>query len=101
MRPDVPSLPAAETRGSRRLPENCSKPACHRTHEEPLMSAVVARARHQSYLLCEPANRNSKPTMAWVSHVGGDHAARNLSSMRAPPVAIPRPHLRTSLAQAL
>ena len=52
-----PSLPAAETCGSRRLPEHGRKPASRGAHEEPLTSAEVARARNQGYLLHEAPNR--------------------------------------------
>jgi hypothetical protein len=61
----------------------------------------VARARHQSYLLREPVNRYSKPSMAWVSHVGGDYTARDFSSMRVPPGDTPRPDVGTELDETL
>jgi hypothetical protein len=61
----------------------------------------VARARHQSYLLREPANRYSKPSMAWVSHVGGDYTARDFASMRVTPRNTPRTDVGAELDKAL
>jgi hypothetical protein len=61
----------------------------------------VARARYQSYLLCEPANRYSKPSMAWVSHVGGDYTAGDFSLMRVSPRDTPRTDIGTELDEAL
>src|SRR6516162_6574831 len=83
--PSSPGLPAAETCGSMRLPEHGRKPASHGAHEEPLTSAVVARSRHQSYLLPEAANRYAKPRTAWVCHVCANDAACDCPLMRVTP----------------
>jgi hypothetical protein len=61
----------------------------------------VARARDQGYLLCEPADRYSKPRTAWVSHVGGDYAARYFSSVRITPRDAPRTDVGAKLDEAL
>ena len=65
------------------------------------MPAVVARARHQSHLLCEPADRNSKPSMVWVSYIGGDCAAGDFSSMRVTPRDTARTDVGAELDEAL
>jgi hypothetical protein len=51
----------------------------------PLMASEVTRPRHQSYLLHEAANRYSKPSIAWISHICANDAARDLSFRRAAP----------------
>src|ERR1700730_6311661 len=61
----------------------------------------MTRARHQSYLLREPANRYSKPSMAWVSHVGGDYTARDFSSMGVTPRDTPRTDVGAETDHAL
>jgi hypothetical protein len=50
--------------------------------------------------LREPANRYSKPSMAWVSHVGGDYTAPDFSSMRATPRDTPRADISAELDEA-
>jgi len=65
-----------------------------------LMASKAARARHEGYLLCEPANRYSKPAVAWVSHVSGDYTARDFSSMRVTPRDAPSTDVGTELDEA-
>jgi hypothetical protein len=68
--------------------------------KKPLTSAVVARARYQSYLLRELADGYSKPRMPWVSHVGPDYTARDFSLMRVTPRDTPRTEVGAELDEA-
>jgi hypothetical protein len=85
----APGLPAAELAGSRGLPENCRQPICVGAKEKPLAASKMARARDQSYLLHEAANRYAKPGI-WISHVCANDAARNLSLTGITPRYTPR-----------
>jgi hypothetical protein len=65
------------------------------------MSAVVARARDQSYQLLEPADRYSKPGTAWVGHVGGNYTARDSSLAGVAPRNTPRTNIGAKLDETL
>ena len=99
--PSSPSLPAAESRGSRRLPKHGSKSTRHGAHKKNLMASEVTRAIHQSYPLNESTHRYSKPSMARVRHVGGDCTARDFSSMRVTPRDTPRTDVGAELDESL
>jgi hypothetical protein len=62
---------------------------------------LAARAGDQSYPLLKSANRNSKPAMAWGSHVGGDYTARDFASMRGTPRNTPRTDVGAEIDEAL
>ena len=95
-----PSLPAAETCGSRRLPEHRSKSTRHGAHEEPLTSAEVARSRHQSYLLQKLPHRYAKPRVVGVRHVCANDAARDFSLTRVAPRDTPRTNVGAEFDEA-
>jgi hypothetical protein len=69
--------------------------------EEPLAASKVARARHQSCLLSEPADHDSKPSMALISHVGAHYTARDRSLMRVSPPDAPRTNVSAKFDETL
>jgi hypothetical protein len=61
----------------------------------------MTRARHQSYLLHEAANRYAKGGTVWVGHVCADDAARDFSLMGVTPRNTPRTNIFPGLDEAL
>jgi hypothetical protein len=96
-----PSLPAAETCGSRRLPKHGCKSTRHGAHEEELATAEMARSRHQSYLLHEAANRYAKPSVVGVRHVCANDTLCDFSPVRITPRDTPRTDVGAELDEAL
>jgi hypothetical protein len=65
------------------------------------MPAKVTRARHQGYLLHEPADRYPKPSSAGVSHIRGDYTSRNFALMGVTPQDTPRTDAGAKFDEAL